>query len=361
MTSVMRVFRWLPREVVATVLGVLIISLRLAFTGVPDGEMPFALVWLGVLVAAWIGGFGPATVASAVGLAIGQYILVSGGKSGIGFTGLAFYALFSLILIVPAEIYHRMKRRRQADQRLLADMTERLNRTGRLNAMGELAGALAHELNQPLTAISNYAGAAQYLARNNPTAAEDIAGLLDKIVGQTERSRGIISGIRRRLAGQDLQMAPESLSAMFEEAAEIALPSSAREPIAVRYAFHREADRVMADRIQIQQVMVNLVRNAAEAMAGSPHRELRIGSKLAADGLVECYVADRGPGVSPAMHEKLFQPFATDKAEGMGVGLAMSRTIVEAHGGRISADPNPVGGAIFRFGLRPAETSAGGS
>jgi C4-dicarboxylate-specific signal transduction histidine kinase len=345
--------RWTPRQLMAVGLGLPFALLRPALYGIEHGALPFAFTWIGVLVAAWVGGLWPTLVVSLAGLAVGNHILVEAGKAPLGPGGVLFYTLFMLVLAVPAELYHRISRRRRADQQLLADMGQRLQRAARLNAMGELAGTLAHELNQPLTAIASYAEAARLVLARQPGDSERAAGLLVKILGQTERARGIITRIRGQVSGEALDLKPQSLREMAEEATEVAL-ARARDALDLRLNLDRSADRVLADRIQVEQVMINLVRNAAEAMAGSPTRELRIGSAPAGDGFVECYVADRGPGIAPEVQERLFQPFASDKAEGMGVGLAVSRTIVEGHGGRIWAEPNPGGGAIFRFTLRSA-------
>ena len=352
-----RVVRWTPRQLAALGLGLPFALLRPALYGLQDGVLPFAFTLIGVLIAAWVGGLWPTLVVSLVGLAVGNHILIEAGKPPLGPGGVLFYALFMLILAVPAELYHRVSRRRRADQQLLADIGQRVQRTSRLNAMGELAGTLAHELNQPLTAIASYAEAARLLLERQPSEPQRAAALLVKILGQTERARGTISRIRGQVSGEALDLKPQSLRQMVEEATEVGL-ARARDALDLRFSLDRNADRVLADRIQIEQVMINLVRNAAEAMAGSPTRELRIGSAPAGDGFVECYVADRGPGVAPEVQPQLFQPFASDKAEGMGVGLAVSRTIVEGHGGRIWAEPNPGGGAVFRFTLRCAPAGA---
>ncbi|MBI1198293.1 MAG: hypothetical protein GC203_10560 [Phenylobacterium sp.] len=330
---------------------------RLGLYGLEPGALPFALTWIGVLVAAWLGGLWPAIVVSLVGLAVGNHVLTSGGKPPLGAGGVAFYVAFTLVLAVPADLYHRIASRRRADQRLLADMSQRMHRMARLNAMGELAGTLAHELNQPLTAIAGYADTARVLLRRDPPGVEQATQMLEKVLRQVERSRGIISRVRGQVAGGDLDLRPQSLRAMFDEAAEIGLARD-RQHLDLQVELDRGADQVLADRIQIEQVMVNLLRNAAEAMAETRARELRIGSTPAGDGFVECFVADRGPGVSPEISARLFEPFATDKAEGMGVGLAVSRTIVEGHGGRIWAEPNPGGGAVFRFTLRSQQGGA---
>jgi two-component system, LuxR family, sensor kinase FixL len=111
---------------------------------------------------------------------------------------------------------------------------------------------------------------------------------------------------------------------------------------------------VLVDRIQIQQVLLNLLRNAIEAMRSAPRRELVISTKLTGDGLVTISVADSGSGIAPEIASRLFQPFVTTKSQGMGIGLSLCRTIIESHGGQIRAEANPTGGTIFRFTVRAA-------
>jgi len=136
---------------------------------------------------------------------------------------------------------------------------------------------------------------------------------------------------------------------------EVAITGAAKDDVAVRFEFDRAADQVLADRIQVQQVVLNLVRNAVEAMVQSPRRELRIGSREGAPGFLNVHVADSGPGIAPELAERLFQPFVTGKADGMGVGLSISRNIVEAHGGRMWTGSNADGGATFYFSLQRAD------
>jgi len=122
--------------------------------------------------------------------------------------------------------------------------------------------------------------------------------------------------------------------------------------VRVRFRFDPAFDLVLADKVQIQQVLLNLIRNAVDAMEGCARRELLISTMPAADGMVTISVADSGTGVAPEMASQLFQPFVTTKRQGMGVGLSISRTIVEGHGGQIICEPNPGGGTVFRFTLR---------
>ena len=144
----------------------------------------------------------------------------------------------------------------------------------------------------------------------------------------------------------------EPLPKLLEEAGALAMVGAKDRGIRLTYRLDKSAETVLADKVPIQQVVLNLMRNAIEAMAESQDKVLVVGSRPAPGDMVEIFVADNGPGLSEKVSEHLFQPFITTKAEGMGVGLSICRTIVEAHGGRIWAEPNPAGGMVFRFTLR---------
>ncbi|MBV8592943.1 MAG: sensor histidine kinase, partial [Caulobacteraceae bacterium] len=209
--------------------------------------------------------------------------------------------------------------------------------------------ALAHELNQPLSAIGNYING---LRRMTPTAdRQTIQDGLDKASAQVLRAGEIIRRLRDFVQKGETDRRIESLSKLVEEASALALVGAREADIHVSIRLDPEIDRILADRVQIQQVLLNLIRNAVDAMPGSAHRRLTIASRPAADDMVEISVADTGPGLVQEVLEKLFQPFVTTKAQGMGVGLSICRTIVEAHGGRIWTEPNTPHGAIFRFTL----------
>jgi two-component system sensor kinase FixL len=182
-----------------------------------------------------------------------------------------------------------------------------------------------------------------------------VGQLLGKASDQAIRASQIVARVRANVDRGEIQASQESLSGLVREAVDIATVGGAKASVTIRYEFDRGEDLVMVDRIQVQQVVLNLVRNALEAMAASPRRELRIGSGADEPGFVRCYIADTGPGVAPEVASRLFQPFVTDKPGGMGVGLSISRNIIEAHGGRMWADASEEGGAAFHFSLRRAE------
>jgi two-component system sensor kinase FixL len=241
---------------------------------------------------------------------------------------------------------------RQQTEARLQELQSELVHISRLTAMGEMASALAHELNQPLSAIANYMKGSRRLLENST---DDRSALLrdalDKAGDQALRAGQIIRRLRDFVARGESERRVENVKKLIEEASALALVGAKDQGVRVRFQFDPAVDLVLADKVQIQQVLLNLLRNAVEAMEGSEKRELII-STAADDDMVTISVADTGSGIAPEMASQLFQPFITNKRQGMGVGLSISRTIVEAHGGQIDVEPNPAGGTIFRFTLR---------
>ena len=222
--------------------------------------------------------------------------------------------------------------------------------------MGQMASALAHELNQPLLAIVGYMKGSRRLLESG---GEDRSGLLrdamDKAGDQALRAGQIIRRLREFVGRGDSERRVESAKRLIEEASALALVGTKDQGVRVRFQFDPAVDLVLVDKVQIQQVLLNLLRNAVEAMEASQRRELVISTAAAGDDdMVAVSVADTGSGIAPELMSQLFQPFVTNKRHGMGVGLSICRTIVEAHGGQIMVEPNPGGGTIFRFTLRPA-------
>ncbi len=244
---------------------------------------------------------------------------------------------------------------RQAHEARLQELQGELIQISRLTSMGEMASALAHELNQPLSAAANYlSGARRVLEQGQGVDARAVEAL-DRANEQIQRAGEVIRRLRDFLARGKSERRLHSFSKLVREACALALVGAKEQGLRVRYEFDPAADEVVVDRVPIQQVVINLVRNAADAMAETTKRELEISIKRGEGAIAVACVADTGPGVSATVAAKLFQPFMTTKANGMGVGLSISRTIVEAHGGRIWTEPNPGGGARFCFSLQLAE------
>jgi two-component system sensor kinase FixL len=175
---------------------------------------------------------------------------------------------------------------------------------------------------------------------------------MDKAAEQALRAGQIIRRLRDFAARGETDRQMENISKLIEEASALALVGAKELGIRVRFHFDRRFDLVLADKVQIQQVLLNLVRNAIDAMSESSRKELSVSTVPTGDGMIEVEVADTGPGISDDVAAQLFHPFFTTKPHGMGVGLSICKTIIEAHGGRIGTRPNPGGGTIFYFTLR---------
>jgi len=242
---------------------------------------------------------------------------------------------------------------RQDAEARLQELQSELIHISRLTAMGEMASTLAHELNQPLSAITNYLkGSQRLLAGRTDETSSMIREAVDKSADQAIRAGQIIRRLRDFVARGESERQVESIAKLTEEASALALVGAKDLGIRTQLHFNRGNDLVLVDKVQIQQVLLNLIRNAIEAMHGSPVRNLTVSADLGQDDMMTVCVADTGAGISQDFSQHLFQPFMTTKREGMGVGLSICRSIVEAHGGRIWAEPNPGGGTIFRFTLQ---------
>ncbi|KFL45426.1 signal transduction histidine kinase [Sphingobium sp. ba1] len=245
---------------------------------------------------------------------------------------------------------------RQQAERRVADLQAELAHAGRVTAMGTLASALAHELNQPLTAIANYMEAGRdLLAAPGDLDRAMLGEAMDESARQALRAGEIIRSLREFIKRGETLRQPEPLRSLLAEGAALAFIGTDSRGIDMDVQVDRHVDLVLANRVQLQQVIINLVRNAVDAMQDSPARILRLTAAPADDGKVEVVVADSGPGLDPAMSRTLFTPFTTTKANGMGVGLSISQTIVEGHGGRIWATPSQWGGTAFHFTLDRAD------
>ncbi|KAF0098281.1 MAG: two-component system LuxR family sensor kinase FixL [Rhodospirillaceae bacterium] len=238
----------------------------------------------------------------------------------------------------------------------LKELQSEVTHMSRFTALGEMASTLAHEINQPLTAISNYLkGSRRLLERMEGENVEMLRDAVAKAADQALRAGQIIRRLREFVARGESERRIESLPKLIEDASTLALVGAREHGILVTFRLDPAADLVLADRIQIQQVLVNLMRNAIEVMSeGGAVRRLDIATSAGPDEQVEVTVADTGAGLAPEVAKQLFQPFVTTKRKGMGLGLSICRTIVEAHGGKIWVDSPPGGGTIFHFTLRAA-------
>ncbi|HAP10051.1 MAG: hypothetical protein CL533_18770 [Afipia sp.] len=247
----------------------------------------------------------------------------------------------------------------EAEERLRADVRAQqlqaeLHHASRLSAAGQMAGALAHELNQPLTAFTNSINAVHRMMANGSPAPHRVATVRDVLgeaADQALRAGEIIRRLREFVTRGETEMRIENLPDLIREASHFASAGTGPHGVQVRLSFDPRAEAVFANRIQLQQVMVNLIRNAHEAMAQSERRELEVVTARLDDESIEIAVADRGSGLPDDIVEHLFEPFHTTKVDGMGLGLSICRSIVETHRGKLEYERNCGGGAIFRVTL----------
>lgn len=242
---------------------------------------------------------------------------------------------------------------RLAAEERQSELAAELAHVSRQSAMSELAADLSHELNQPLAATSNFLAAARMLIDKGEDM-ERVSDLLRLGIEQTQRAGEIIRRLREFMAKGEVEIRAESLEQTVRDAADLVLVGTGQFDIRLTYDFDPAAPRIFADRIQIQQVLVNLLRNAIDALRNiaPERREIEIGSKRINDEFVEIHVADTGTGIPEKIINDLYNRFSTTKRRsGMGIGLSITKRIIEAHGGEITAENRPEGGAVFRFTL----------
>jgi two-component system sensor kinase FixL len=249
---------------------------------------------------------------------------------------------------------------RQATERQLEELQSELARLSRLTAMGEMASTIAHEINQPLSAIANYLqGCGRLIDGIEHPNARKIHDALAETAHQTLRAGQIIRQLREFVARGETEKRLENINKLVEEASALALVGAKEQGVKTIFRFDTRVSPVLVEKVQIQQVLLNLIRNAIEAMQGCPRKELVVETVLLDHGMVEVRVADTGSGLAEEITPRLFQPFVTTKPAGMGVGLSISKRIIEAHDGEMWAEPNPGGGTLFHFTLEPSSEMRG--
>jgi two-component system, LuxR family, sensor kinase FixL len=236
---------------------------------------------------------------------------------------------------------------RQARDRRVSELQAELIHVSRVSELGQMVTALAHEVDQPLTAIANYlSGIRRLLDDASPPRLHEA---IERVTEQTRRARDIVRGLRSLVRGEPGVSRPENLEAVIQEATALALVGRTAVPEFVS-RIAPDARLAVIDKVQIMQVLLNLMRNAMEAMAASPVRRMTV-TAVRRDDRIEIAMSDTGPGLAPEVREKLFQPFVTTKAGGLGVGLSLCRTIVQGHGGDLTAEDGEGGGTVFRFSV----------
>jgi two-component system sensor kinase FixL len=246
---------------------------------------------------------------------------------------------------------------RQQTETRLQEIQSELVHMSRFTALGEMASTLAHEINQPLTAIANYLkGCRRILQRMEGDQVPMLREAVNQAADQAIRAGQVIRHLREFVSRGEGERHIENLPKLIEEASALALVGAKEKGVRVTFSLDPDAPLVLADRIQIQQVLLNLVRNAIEAMEDQPRRELVITTRaMPVERMVAISVADTGGGIAPEIADQLFQPFVTTKKNGMGVGLSICRTIVEAHGGKMAVESASGRGTTFVLTLRTVD------
>jgi len=253
-------------------------------------------------------------------------------------------AMLLALISVAAGLYLIARARARGE---LSKLREEFAHVSRLNAMGEVAAMLAHEVKQPLTASSNYLSVVRRQLANDEIGRDKVAEIVEKISAQLGRAVDIIQRLRTHVSRAGEAATPEGVAETINEA--VSLSAIARSNLAIALNVEDHLPPVCIDKVQIQQVLVNLMRNAAEAMADRPRQAIVISARRTDGRMVRIEVRDSGPGLPEEVRENLFRPFTTTKAGGMGVGLSICRSIIHAHGGNIGAETGPDGGTVFAF------------
>ena len=265
---------------------------------------------------------------------------------------LTIFGVFALVL-------DRLKAALARSDERLQQQRERLEATAKLVAVGEMASMLAHQINQPLSAVVNYNKSCLRRLRSGHTEPEQLTEIMEQASHEAARAGAIIQRVREFVRKREPDRRPTELNSLVEQTLSFMRTEAAKYNIAVKFEPAAALPLVDADRIMIEQVIVNLIKNGIEAMKEVGwSRELRVTTALDQSRFVRVSVSDRGCGIDADAAEHLFQPFFTTKAEGMGLGLSVCRSIAEFHGGEIWATPDPAGGITFHFTLPAVQARA---
>jgi signal transduction histidine kinase len=362
---------WLDRYLIAVAATLVVAVIRWWLDPILGTAAAFATFYLAIIFTAWYGGFWPAIVSLALGVCIASYMFDSTRgdlavyplreQLGCGiYTSVGIYLAY-LIASLTRDIVRRQLL--ESDLRISQEQSQlhltELAHISRLSVMGEMAAGLAHELNQPLHAAKNYArGSIRRLSRN-PHDDGEVMTALEHIAREADRAAEILRRVRSFVEKTGPHVATISLNEVVTAALTIVNIELKRTGGRIVCDLASNLAPVKADPIQVEQVIVNLARNALEAMHDIPEEQrlLTIGARQIDDSTVEVFVRDCGQGINADDIEKVFDPFFTTKSEGMGMGLAISRSIVHAHDGRVWVTPNEDRGCTFHFALPVAKQS----
>ena len=356
---------------------------------------PFLIVFhLAVMLAAWFGGNGPAVLAVVLSTLAFDYFFLDPPGLALGIENIPYLAAFAVSAVIvgwlasarrraesslrqaraelEVKVLERTAELRRANEALLADMAERrraeeslrkaqaeLAHVSRTTTLGELTASIAHEINQPLAAIvANGNASLRWLAADPPNL-QEVKEATERVIRDGNRASEIIARVRRMLKKEEARREPVDVREVVAEVIAFAQPELTRHDVSVRTETQDSPARALADRVQIQQVLLNLIVNGIDAMSSvaQASRQLTIGSKIDNGGSVLVTVKDCGVGLTEEDARRIFDAFYTTKPGGLGMGLSVSRSIVEAHGGRLWATANPEGGSTFQFTLPAAESA----
>ena len=313
-------------------------------------------IWLLVVLCSWV-------------FDVGLSAALNAGRFDLGFYAGRVYGLLAasfvllVLLLETGVLYVRLAQSMEAErdqrERRLQEAQALLIHVSRVSELGLMVPALVHEVNQPLAAITNYLDAVGMSMRDGNTALAQ--GILQKAVQQVDRAGQILRRLRNFVRREEPKTQPERLAEVIAEVEALALIDSRSRGMKSEVHIDSRLSTVVIDKVQIQQVLLNLIRNAFEAMSASQRRTVVISAVPIASGMAEVSVADTGRGLAEDVRARLFEPFVTTKESGMGVGLSICRSIIESHGGTLRAVDNPGGGTVFRFTLPTQAAQAGKS
>ncbi|WP_435541070.1 ATP-binding protein [Azospirillum sp. ST 5-10] len=338
------------------------IAAALVIVFLPVGDGQFNLFYVLFLPLVWVAVSHGLSGAVLAALAIQSGLIA--GLQAIGFPldAVVYHQTLMLALAITALFLGALVSERRGIELRLREHEAELAHIARLAVTGEMASALAHELNQPLLAAISYARAAQRILETSDTPPRAQA-FIDKAVVQAERAGEVIRGLRTFLRKGALQLAPEPAADIVRETLTLVRADAAYNRVHLRVDMVEPLPLVLCDRIQIEQVLLNLVHNSIEAIAatGGPEREVVLGVRATPPDGLTFEVADTGPGVPADMVDRLYSPFATTKPAGMGLGLPICRSIVESHGGRLWLAHSTGRGSVFQVYLPAARPDDGPS
>jgi C4-dicarboxylate-specific signal transduction histidine kinase len=341
-----------------TVLQLAAIGLALVLVFGVVEEQQFQLFYVLFLPIVWMAvrtgseGVSAGILITQLGLIVGIQLFPAGT-----FNVTSFQALM-LVLAMTGLVAGELVTERRRTQSQLRLQQESLSRVARLGSMGELAAAVAHELNQPLTAAGTYTRLVDDAISSGNTNPTMVAETAKKAVAQVERAAEVVRRLRALVRLDRSNRAPWKVEHAIKDTVELCQPDLDRHHVTVRSSVPNDLPSVMIDLLQIEQVLINLVRNAIDALGESKTSRaiIAIDAKVADADFVEVRVTDTGPGFSKKFLEKAFVPLSSTKADGLGIGLSLCKSIIEAHGGLLELESSPQGAAV-RFTLPIAKTA----